>query len=198
MSNNTKRVVFLDRDGVINSTQKGYVNKPEDFEFIFGSTYAIKSLNDAGIMTVIVTNQGGIEKGYYTEEDFLRVQDYMEEQLKKFRAKIDHTYYCKYLDSYYRKPFPGMITGAIKDLKLDNYKKYMVGDRITDIIAGNRANCTTILVKTGDGSKELQKITSSDGLKYSNKINSLEATPNYITANLKSAVKWILNGEKEY
>lgn len=194
---NKKTVVFLDRDGVINNNQKGFVNKPEEFEFVFGSPYAIKSLNDAGIMTIIVTNQGGIEKGYYTEEDFLQVQNYMEEQLKKFKAKVDHTYYCKFLDSYYRKPFPGMITGAIKELKLDNYNKYMVGDRITDIIAGNRANCKTILVKSGDGTKELQKIVSSDGLKYSNKIKSLESTPNHITANLKSAVKWILNNEHE-
>src|SRR5690606_20229440 len=132
-------VVFLDRDGVINKQEHGkYVNKPENFEFILGSPQAIKKLNDKGVMVFVVTNQGGVSKGYMTEEDFLKVDEYMVKQLKKFGAKIEETYYCTEMNSYNRKPNPGMILGAIKEYKLEKYKKYMVGDKLTDIEAGNR------------------------------------------------------------
>lgn len=187
---NKKTVVFLDRDGVINENN-GFVNKEEDFKFIFGSPYAIKSLNDAGVITIIVTNQGGIEKGFLTEDQFLDINNYMRDQLKKFGAKIDHVYYCPYMEGPCRKPEPGMILSAIKDFNLQKYNKYLIGDRLTDIEAGNKTNCTTILVETGDGKKEKEKLKDPNSRK-------LIKTPNHITDNLKNAVKWILNGEVSY
>jgi D-glycero-D-manno-heptose 1,7-bisphosphate phosphatase len=203
MSNkfNKKTVVFLDRDGVINKLKNPTVKSPEEFEFIFGSPYAIKALNDAGILTVVVTNQGGVERGELTEKELGRVHQYMWEQLKTFNAYIDHLYYCKYLDSYSRKPEPGMIETAIEDLKLQNYRKYMIGDKVSDIQAGNSCSCTSILVKTGHGKKQAIPYIGKDKDgedTYVREIKSILQTPQHITENLKSAVKWILNGEKDY
>lgn len=202
MSNksNKKIVVFLDRDGVINKL-KPVVRTPDDFEFIFGSPYAIKALNDAGIMTVIVTNQGGVERGEITEKDLAKVHQYMWDQLRTFGAKIDYLYYCPVLDSYSRKPEPGMLESAIEDLKLQDYKKYMIGDKVTDIQAGNSCLCTSILVKTGHGKKQASpyiKVNDNGEKEYIREIKTILQTPQYITENLKSAVKWILRGEKEY
>lgn len=202
MSNkfNKKTVVFLDRDGVINKL-KPVVKSPEDFEFIFGSPYAIKALNDAGFLTVVVTNQGGVERGELTEKELASVHQYMWDQLRTFGAYIDHIYYCPYLDSYSRKPEPGMIENAIKELKLENYRKYMIGDKVTDIQAGNSCSCTSILVKTGHGKKQaipyIKKNENGDD-EYIREIKTILQTPHHITENLKSAVKWILNSEKDY
>lgn len=203
MSNkfNKKTVVFLDRDGVINKLKNPTVKSPEEFEFIFGSPYAIKALNDAGFLTVVVTNQGSIERGEMTEKELGKVHQYMWDQLRTFNAYIDHVYYCPYLDSYSRKPEPGMIVNAIKDLKLENYKKYMIGDKVSDIQAGNSCSCTSILVKTGHGKKQaipyIKRNENGDD-EYIREIKTILQTPQHITENLKSAVKWILNGEKDY
>lgn len=179
-----KIVVFLDRDGVINQQKdKEYCNSVDMFEFILGSPQAIKKLNDNGILVIVVTNQGGIEKGYMTEEDFLEIDSYMVAQLKKFGAKVEETYYCSSLNSFNRKPNPGMLLGAIKDYNLQKYKKYMVGDKATDMEAGNRALCETILVKTGSGAKEEKKL------------KKIIQTPNHIVNNLKDAVNLILKQE---
>lgn len=177
--------VYLDRDGVINSQEKGFVNKPSDFELLPGAARAIKMLNDRKIMTIIVTNQGGIEAGHMTLNDFNSIMDYMDDQLKKFKAKIDHIYYCKSNSpsDYFRKPNPGMISASAKELKLENHTKYMIGDRLTDMVAGKRANCTTILVRTGFGKKEEKTI------------KSLMETPDHICNNLLEAVYWIYDVE---
>lgn len=181
-----KIAVYLDRDGVINDNEK-FVNKKEDFIFFQNSIKAIKLLNDKKIPTIVVTNQGGIELGYLTEDDMNDITDYMIKQLKKFKAKVDAVYFCgsnNPLD-YYRKPNPGMIIESAKKHKLTEHKKYMIGDRVTDIVAGKKSNCTTILVRTGMGKNEEK-----------NKIKSLIQTPDYICNNLLDAVKLIFELEK--
>lgn len=178
--------VYLDRDGVINSQEKGFVNKPEDFELLPGAARAIKMLNDRKITTIVVTNQGGIQAGHMTLDAFNRVSNYMDDQLKKFKAKIDHVYYCTSNDpsDYFRKPNPGMIVASARELKLTNYNKYMIGDRLTDMVAGKKSNCTTILVKTGFGKKEEKNI------------KSLMETPDYVCNNILEAVYLIFDLEK--
>lgn len=183
MSNN-KICVFIDRDGVINAMDK-YVNKVNDFEFITNSPKAISILNQYGIKVVVVTNQGGIEYNSPTEEDLIKIHKYMVSQLKKFNAKVDAIYYAKTNNDNdpFRKPNTGMFEKAIKDLKLDGYKYYMIGDSVTDIEAGNKINATTILVKTGFGKEQYKKI------------KHLIQIPNYTSDNLYSSVKLILKLE---
>lgn len=178
--------VFLDRDGVINSIANGYANTPEEFEFIYKSPQAIKMLNDNDIKVVVVTNQGGIESGHLTESDLMKVHKFMEEQLKKFGAKVDRIYHSSTNDptNPMRKPNPGMLLKAMKDLKLNsNYTYYLVGDSRTDIQAGNSINATTFLVKTGLGMDEYKKI------------KSLTESPTYTSQNLYTSVLKILKLE---
>ena len=183
---NKQICVFLDRDGVINSLSNGYANTPDTFEFIAKSPQAIKMLNDNNIKVVVVTNQGGIESGHLTHEDLANVHKFMEEQLKKFGAKVDKTYYCCTNDPTdpMRKPNTGMLLKAIEELKLNSdCKFYFVGDSLTDIQAGNAIHATTILVKTGLGTNEY------------NKRKSLLECPTYVSQNLYTSVLYILKQE---
>jgi D-glycero-D-manno-heptose 1,7-bisphosphate phosphatase len=184
---NKQICVFLDRDGVINSISNGYANTPDTFEFVAKSPQAIKMLNEHNIKVVVVTNQGGIESGHLTHDDLTKVHKFMEEQLKKFGAKVDKIYYCSTNDQTdsMRKPNPGMLLKAIEDLKLNpkgNF--YLIGDSLTDIQAGNAINATTILVKTGLGTNEY------------NKIKSLSESPSYVSQNLYTSVLYVLKREK--
>ena len=183
---NKQICVFLDRDGVINSISNGYANTPDTFEFITKSPQAIKMLNDHNIKVVVVTNQGGIESGHLSHNDLTTVHKFMEEQLKKFGAKLDKVYYCSTNDSTdeMRKPNTGMLLKAIDELKLNlNCKFYLIGDSLTDIQAGNAINATTILVKTGFGTTQ-----------YKARKN-LSECPTYVSQNLYTSVLYILKQE---
>jgi D-glycero-D-manno-heptose 1,7-bisphosphate phosphatase len=173
----TKVAVFLDRDGVINE-DKDYVYKIEDFKFIIGSQYAIRKLNNLGCTIIVVTNQSGIERGYYTKDDVIKLHNHMLNSLFKINTKIDGIYFSPDMDpsSEYRKPNPGMFLKAIKDHKLENHKKYVVGDKLSDLIAGDHVGCKKILVKTGKGLEELKKI------------KTLKETPDFVATNLFRAV----------
>lgn len=176
--NTEKVVVFMDRDGTIN-VDKDYVYRINDFEFINSSNYAIRKLNKLDAVTVIVTNQSGIERGYYSIEDVEKLHDYMIEELSKMGARIDAIYYCPHLDSEFRKPNPGMFIKAINDLKLSNHRKYVVGDKLSDILAGESVGCKKILVLTGKGKDELKEASSKN------------IAIDYIAENLFDAVKYI-------
>lgn len=139
------KAVFLDRDGTIN-VDKGYVYKIDDFEFISGTIEAIKKLNDNGYLVIVVTNQSGVARGYYTEEDIHKLHVYINRELQKYGAHIDKYYYCPHHPDYgnelykkqcdCRKPKTGMIDQAIKDFNIDRKKSFMIGNKISDIQAG--------------------------------------------------------------
>lgn len=141
------KAVFLDRDGTIN-VEKNYLYQIEDFEFIPGVPEAIKMLNDAGYLVIVVTNQAGIARGYYTEEDMYKLHRHIDEELKKYNAHIDAYYFCphhplhgigKYKqDCNCRKPKSGMLEEAIKDFNIDVTKSYIIGDKEWDIEAGKK------------------------------------------------------------
>lgn len=175
------KVVFLDRDGVINYERNNSVKSIDDFEFIFDVPNAIKKLNEYMIKTIIVTNEEGIELGLYTKDDFLKVNDFMVESLKKFGADIDAVYYSPWIESPATKPEPGMLKQAIEDYNLKKCKKYMIGDKLIDIEAGNKIGCKTILLKSGNGKEEYKKI------------NSMVSSPFLYLNDLKEAVEYILN-----
>ncbi|SNZ02845.1 D-glycero-D-manno-heptose 1,7-bisphosphate phosphatase [Persephonella hydrogeniphila] len=156
------KAVFLDRDGVINEDY-GFVHRIEDF-FIYPEVFpALKKLQEAGFKLLIVTNQSGIAVGYYTEEDFKKVTDYMLSVFKKEGIKIDKVYYCPHhpegvvpeytIKCDCRKPESGMIRQGIKEFNIDPSKSFLIGDKENDIKAAHKEGIKAALVKTGQGLK---------------------------------------------
>jgi D-glycero-D-manno-heptose 1,7-bisphosphate phosphatase len=155
-----KKAVFLDRDGTIN-TEKDYLYRPEDFAFIPGACQAVKLLNDAGFLVIVVTNQSGIARGYYDEGAVEGLHRHMDAELAKAGARVDAYYFCPHHpqhggDRYggecaCRKPLPGMLVQAAADLAVDLGHSWMVGDKLADVEAGKRAGCRSLLVRTGYG-----------------------------------------------
>lgn len=164
------KAVFLDRDGVIN-VDKGYVHRIEDFEFYPNVFVALRKLQEAGFKLFIVTNQSGIAVGYYTEEEFLKLTDYMLEQFKKEGINIEKVYYCPHhengiVEGYSfkcdcRKPESGMIRQAISEFGVDPSKSFLIGDKENDILAAHKEGIKAALVKTGQGLK-YAKTTTAD------------------------------------
>lgn len=142
------RALFLDRDGVINHDY-GHVWKIEDFDLIPGIAEVIKNAMDKKYKIIIVTNQAGIGKGMYAESDFEALTGHMKNLLKKQGCEIDAVYFCpfhpseakgSYLkDSFDRKPNPGMLIRAKNDFNLDMGASMLIGDKVTDLIAGQSA-----------------------------------------------------------
>lgn len=147
-----QKAVFLDRDGVINA-EKDYVYKVEDFEFLQGIFEAVKHFNEQGYVVIIVTNQSGIGRGYYTEKDFEHLTKFMLGRFEDEGAKIAKIYHCPHSpdsNCECRKPSPGMFLSAKKELDIDMQNSWMIGDKEGDIEAAIAAGISnTILVRTG-------------------------------------------------
>ncbi len=135
-----QKAVFFDRDGVIN-IDYSYVYKIKDFEFYDDFFISIKSFKENGYKLVVVTNQSGIDRGYYSIIDFLHISKYMQEEIyKQVGFTLDRIYFCPLLnDTTRRKPSPGMILQAKKDLNINLEESYLVGDKKSDIMAGANA-----------------------------------------------------------
>jgi len=134
-----KKALFLDRDGIIN-VEKNYLYKQEDFEFIEGIFALCAYYQKKGYVIVVVTNQSGIDRGYYTQEDFEKLTQWMLEAFKKYNIKIDKVYYCPHHpdisgECSCRKPKPGMLLDAAKEFDIDLQNSLMVGDKESDIEA---------------------------------------------------------------
>lgn len=151
--------VFLDRDGVINK-ERGYVHEIDEFNFIDGVFDACREMSKAGYRLIIITNQAGIARGYYTEDEFHYLTIWMLNEFRQHGIEIDDVYYCPHhpvhgvgvyrRDCDCRKPAPGMILRAAKEHSLDLRHSILVGDKITDIEAGRTAGIgCCILVSTG-------------------------------------------------
>jgi D-glycero-D-manno-heptose 1,7-bisphosphate phosphatase len=163
----------LDRDGVI-SQQTAFVNEPDDLTLIDGAAEAIARLNRAGWPVAIITNQGGIGMGYLTEEMLHTIHDKLIQLLSVANAHVDAIYYCPHManakltayqmDCACRKPGTGMLERASEDLGIELSKSVVVGDATTDVLAGIRAGCSTILVKTGFGGKDGKAIAEPDAV----------------------------------
>lgn len=153
--------VFLDRDGTIN-IEKHYLHKIEDFEFIPGAPEAILRLNRAGYRVVIVTNQSGVARGYYSLEAVALLHAQLQECLNEIGAVVDGFYVCPHHPTTgvcdCRKGKPGMLLHAARDLDLDLAASIIVGDKLSDIEAGIAAGCTPLLVLTGYGLDAASKV----------------------------------------
>jgi len=135
---------FLDRDGVLN-VDRGYVYQPADLQWIDGAPAAIRLLNKAGYLVVLITNQSGIARGLYTEADMHRLHDYMREELKREGARIDAIYYCPHhpegtvarytMACRCRKPGTGMLEQAAAEFSIDPARSFFIGDKDADMQA---------------------------------------------------------------
>lgn len=168
------KAIFLDRDGVINE-EVSYLSNPDDFKFIDGSIKALKILKNLGYLLIVITNQAGIARGYFTDEILQQIHQKMQKTLETNDISLDDIFYCPHHPDFTgtcecRKPLPGMILNATKKHDILLEKSYMVGDTLKDIETGYNAKCKTVLVMTGYGREEV------------NNINKLK--PNLICENL--------------
>ncbi len=148
-----KRVVFLDRDGTLNvrPPRACYIERPEDFVWLPGAQEAVKLLNDNGVITVLISNQPGIARGNLTVEALDQIHVKMQADLKAHGAWIDRIYYCPHNwdeGCECRKPRPGMLYQAQKDLSLDLTRCMLFGDDERDIEAADAARCPSRLITT--------------------------------------------------
>lgn len=159
----SRRAVFLDRDGTLNR-EVNYLFRPDQFVWIPGAPEAVQRLNEAGLLVVVVTNQSGVARGYFAEEDVRRLHAWMQVALQQAGAYIDAFYYSPYhpegtvaayrRHSPDRKPGSGMFERALQEWAIDPARSFVVGDRNTDLEPGRRLGMTTLLVETGYGTHE--------------------------------------------
>lgn len=163
------KFILLDRDGVIN-VEKSYLYKIEDFEYESGVIEALKKLADSGYKFAVITNQSGIGQGYYSEEEFLKLEKYIEKDLYKKGIKIEKTYFCPHhpegKEKYRkncdcRKPGTGNFLKAVEEFNIDIENSYMIGDRITDLIPAHKLGIKTVLLRTGYGKENEEKVKES-------------------------------------
>lgn len=147
--------IFLDRDGTIN-VDKDYIFDPYELELIPNSAKAMKILKKKGYYIIIITNQSGIERGIISPQAWRAVNQQFWQLLQNENAIYDALYYCPHHPNYLpscccRKPAPGMILQAACDFDIDLRCSYFIGDKLSDVAAGNAAGCKSILVRTGYG-----------------------------------------------
>lgn len=167
----TRPAAFLDRDGVLN-VDTGYVHRPEEFRWVTGAPTAIKALNDAGYLVVVVTNQAGVARGFYEEADVHLLHRWMNAALRPLGAHIDAFYHCPHhpdgavaefarvCDS--RKPGPGMLLRAFDQWPILAAGSFIIGDREGDIEAGRRAGIPGHLFSGGDLATFVDQVIQRD------------------------------------
>jgi D-glycero-D-manno-heptose 1,7-bisphosphate phosphatase len=176
-----KRAVFLDRDGTL-IVEKNYLHKPEDVVVYPGSANALKRLADAGYLLIMVTNQSGVGRGYFTMEDVERVHGRINEKLKAGGARIEKIYIAPEAPdkpSRGRKPSPEFLFDARNEFGLDLAQSYMIGDKAIDLECGwNAGVAKSILVRTGYGAK----VEREPGLDRAVVVDDLAAAAEWILA----------------
>ncbi len=185
---NKHRAVFLDRDGTI-CEEVGYLDSVDRMRLIPGAGEAIRKLNEKGFKTVVVTNQSGIARGYFSESTLKELHSELSRLLGRDGAFLDAFYYCPHHPTEgevpyrqvcgCRKPAPGLLVQAAKDLDLDLKRSFAVGDKLADLECGRALGVKGVLVLTGYGKEEL---ASGPGHAAS-----------FVAADLYRAVEWILS-----
>lgn len=168
-----KRAVFLDRDGTL-MEEVGYCSDPAHVRVFPGAGEALRKLKEAGFLTIVITNQSGIGRGMFGEEQFHAVQA---EFLRQLGANsVDATYYCSDapgIPSTRRKPEPGMVLEAARDYDIDLSRSFFIGDKSVDVECGHSAGTRTILVLTGYGREQ-------------------KCSPDFVAIDLSGAVRLVL------
>ncbi len=166
-----RQAAFLDRDGVIN-LDRAYVSRWEDFEFVPGAIDAMRRLKQAGYALVVVTNQSGIARGYYSEAQYQALTAAMKQALADAGAAVDAVYHCPHhpkgqlaelaIDCDCRKPAPGMILRAAKDLNLSLADSILVGDKPSDIEAARAAGVGRAYIVQSDNAESTTGLAGAD------------------------------------
>lgn len=177
--------VFLDRDGTINE-EVGYMDSLEKLKIIPEAFAAIRRINQNDMKAVVITNQSGVARGFFSEDFVQTVHAIIQEQLKARKSFIDAFYFCPhhptegqgvYLQTCNcRKPAPGLLFKAADEMEIDLGRSYLIGDMPKDIEAAKRAGAKGILVRTGYGQEH----------------RAFAVEPDYIAGNILDAVRWIL------
>lgn len=171
--------VFLDRDGTLN-LEKEYLSDPAGLELYPGAAKAVKELNKLKLPVILVTNQSGIGRKMFTEKTLLNIHQKLAKMLDmEAGARLDAFYFCPHSPEEKcrcRKPKLGMVEKAASEMGIDPKVSYFVGDKIADIKLGKNAGGKTILVETGYGKEEE---------------NKMKEKPDYVAKDLLAAVKWI-------
>lgn len=177
------KAVFIDRDGTIN-VDGPYLSDPDKFEIYPGVSKGINELKENGFKIIVITNQSGIARGYFTEKNLDAIHTKMKREFKKFDVELDGIYYCPHHpdeDCNCRKPKTGLFDKAIKDHDIIVEQSYMLGDKIIDIEAGKNVGTKGILIPVRNGKKE--KIYEEHrGVRH----------PDYVALDFEDAVEWVL------
>lgn len=178
-----QKFIFLDRDGVINRDKRdGYVSDWKKFRFLPGSLKALRLLKEKGYKVIVISNQAGVSKGFYSLKDLREVTRRMKRRIQAHGGKLDAVYYCPHHSEDLcscRKPKTGLFQEAKRRFRLILFKEtFMIGDSLVDIQAGKAARCKTILVLSGK-----EKISQK---------KHWEVHPDLIRKNLLEAVRWVL------
>lgn len=162
----SRPAVFLDRDGVL-TEERGYIDSVEKLRVFSYAAECIRQIHKKGYYAIVVTNQSGVARGLFTEEELQKMNAYLVQQ-----TSVDAIYYCPHhpegkIEAYKkicccRKPEIGMIQTACKNFDIDMANSYMVGDRAGDIMAGKNAGIRTILLESGYGTAKLEKNVKPD------------------------------------
>lgn len=186
----SRPAVFIDRDGTL-TEEVGYVNHPKRLRLLPRSGEAIRRLNAAGMAAVVVTNQAGMARGYFTEEILQAVNDELRAQLAQAGARLDGLYVCPHhptegppslrMTCDCRKPKPGLLLKAAADLDLDLTRSVMVGDKPSDLEVAPPVGARSVLVLTGYGLGE-----------WEYRRDRLAVTPDHVASDLLDAVEWAL------
>lgn len=198
------KVIFLDRDGTLNE-EVHYLHKPEDLKLLPGVEQAVRRFNEAGYQVVVVTNQAGVARGYYTEQDVIELHAYLNRILKEEGAHVDAFYYCPHHPEYgigpyktecrCRKPGIGMFEQAEQAFKdgINKEESYMIGDKLLDVEAGHRYGVRSVLVGTGYG-REVREEQRNKGLLDADG-NCLDGSYDFYAEDLVQAAEWILRDQ---
>jgi D-glycero-D-manno-heptose 1,7-bisphosphate phosphatase len=189
-----RRAVFMDRDGTI-SEEVGYVNHPARYRVFPYSAEAVRLLNEAGWLAILVTNQAGVARGYFTEDIIGQVHNVLTEELVKQGARLDAIYYCAHhptvgaepyrLDCDCRKPKPGLIERAAREFEIELAQSWMIGDRYSDIELARNAHVRAALVLSGYGRGEWEYQRSA-----------WQHEPDMVADDLLDAVKKIVTSDR--
>ncbi|WP_147822092.1 D-glycero-beta-D-manno-heptose 1,7-bisphosphate 7-phosphatase [Salidesulfovibrio onnuriiensis] len=154
-----KRFVLLDRDGTV-IVDKHYLHDPDGVELLPGAVEGLRRMRELGFGLALLTNQSGVGRGYFSEDDMHACNDRLVKMLAEQGVVIDAVYHCPHApeeNCRCRKPEPGMMIQASEELRFDPFEAFMIGDKCADVLLGKNTGAVSILVRTGKGAKEEAK-----------------------------------------
>ncbi len=189
----------MDRDGTL-IEDVGHLHRAPDIRVYPEAFEAVRTVNQSGALAIVITNQSAIARGLLDESELEEIHRLLQDTFEREEARIDAFYHCPHhpaagtgtytRECNCRKPEPGMLLRAAQELQLELATSYMIGDKLTDVEAGHRAGCQSVLVKTGYGTGELQPLDQGEASAPLSK--DPEQTPDHVVSNVLEAVDWTM------